>query len=207
MRLMAIGGMVALGVALVLVIGFFFGKAADRAGRIVEGVTGVGDYTAYGTVTVESVRGLSELTTVEMIEYTTIEKGDDRGWLNWARGDRLTMFVVATVSAGVDLSKVEDQNLIVDRETGTVTLILPPAEITHLEVDNTKSHVYDRDTGIFRTSDKDLERTARLAAEQILRDQALEEGILQMAEDRATEVFTDILESLGYLDISVTIAS
>ena len=70
---MAIGGMVALGVALVLVIGFFFGKAADRAGRIVEGVTGVGDYTAYGTVTVESVRGLSELTTVEMIEYTTIE--------------------------------------------------------------------------------------------------------------------------------------
>jgi hypothetical protein len=141
-----------------------------------------------------------------MVEYTTIEKGDDRGWLNWATGDRIAMFAVARIEAGIDLALLEDDDIDADRETGRVRLILPPAQITNVAVDNEATSVFDRDTGVFTKGDPDLERAARLAAEEILVVQAEEQGILQMAEDRAVLVLTDLLRGLGYTDIEVVVA-
>ena len=40
-----------------------------------------------------------------MVEYTTIEKGNDFGWLNWARGDRIFLFAVARIGAGVEAGR------------------------------------------------------------------------------------------------------
>ncbi len=168
-------------------------------------VLGEGEFTTVGPVTVQTIRSLSELSTVEMVQYTTIEKGDDRGWLNWATGDRIAMFAVAKIEAGIDLAKLEDDAISADRESGRVRIILPPAEITNIAVDNEATTVYDRDTGIFTKGNIDLERSARLAAEEVLVGQALDQGILELAADRAVLVITDLLEGLGYSDITVTV--
>ena len=37
-----------------------------------------------GPVVVDAVHDLAKLTTVEMVEYTTIQKGTDSSWLTWA---------------------------------------------------------------------------------------------------------------------------
>ncbi len=180
-------------------------EVSDGLSSVRDEILGEGEFTTVGPVTVQTIRAISELSTVEMVQYTTIEKGDDRGWLNWATGDRIAMFAVARIEAGIDLAKLEDDAISADRQTGRVRIILPPPEITNIAVDNEATSVFDRDTGIFTKGNIDLERSARLAAEEVLVGQALDEGILQLAEDRAIVVITELLEGLGYTDVTVTI--
>jgi hypothetical protein len=155
-------------------------------------------YENIGPTVVDSVRAISQLATVEMVEYTTIEKGNDRGWLNWAQGDRIFMFAVARIGAGVDLGRMGVESFVVDEETGDVTVRLPTPQILFVEVDNSATQVYDRDTGIFTGGDPRLESDARAAAEDVLVQAALERGILQIAEDNAETALRQFLTGLGY---------
>ena len=54
----------------------------------------------------------------------------------------------------------------------------PPAEVFIATLDNQKSYVYDRETGIFTKGVNDLETLARQAAEQEILKAAMEDGIL-----------------------------
>ncbi len=193
-------------VAMLVVVGvvsYRVGSNADRAGELLEDVVGLGEYTEFAPVTLQTIRLVAELTTVEMVQYTTVVKGDDRGWLNWAAGDRIEMFAVARIGAGVDLDAIGEGDLLVDE--GKVVLRLPPAKLTYVSVDNEATHVYNRDTGVFTKGNPDLERSARLAAEELLTAQAIKQGILQTAEERAVNVLRDLIVSLGYTDVDVVI--
>lgn len=182
------------------------------AGRATEAVTNftllpAEQFESVGDVNIQSLQELSELTTVEMVLATTVEKGTDRGWLNWATGDSISMLVVAEVGAGVDLSEIDDGDVVVDQELKKVELRLPAATITGVAVDNTATGVYDRRTGIFTNGDPNLERSARLAAEEILVEDALERGILTTAERSAVTALTNFLSALGYEEIDVLVGS
>ncbi|HEY5651334.1 MAG TPA: DUF4230 domain-containing protein, partial [Acidimicrobiia bacterium] len=69
------------------------------------------------------------------------------------------------------------------------------------------THVYNRDTGVFTKGDPDLERSARLAAEEVLLTQALDAGLLERAEERAVSVIEGLIRSLGYTDVTVVVGN
>lgn len=154
-----------------------------------------------GPVVVKSVHDLATLTTVEVVEYTTIEKGTDSSWLAWARGDTISMLAVARIGAGVDLTKMQVSSFDVDQTTGTVTIELPPAEIVYAALDNDETRVYSRDTGLLTKGDPGLETDARVAAEDALVQRALDGGILQTAFDNAETVLSGFFRSLGYPEV------
>jgi hypothetical protein len=156
-----------------------------------------------GPTVVESIRDLSDLVTVEVIEYTTIEQGHDAGFFNFARGDRIFLFAVARIGAGVDLGQVRDQDVEVDWATRSVRIRLPEAKILYAALDNENTRVYDRDTGIFRRADRDLETQARRTAETILREQALTVGILEHATENAKTTLRAFLGGLGFEQITI----
>lgn len=160
-------------------------------------------YEEIGPVVISSIRDLAQLTTVEAVEYTIVEKGTDRGWLAWARGDSIQLFAVARIGAGVDLSGVTVRDVSVDTEEGVVELVIPHAEIQYVAVDNEATQILDRTTGIFTRGDPRLETDARQIADEILRQSAIDGGILERAERNAREVLTDFLLSLGYRDVVV----
>ena len=154
-----------------------------------------------GPVIVQSVHDLAILTTVEVVEYTTIEKGTDSSWLAWARGDTISMLAVARIGAGVDLARMQVSSFEVDGETGTVTIELPPAEIVYAALDNDETRVYSRDTGLLTKGDPGLETAARVAAEEALVQRALEGGILETAANNAEAVLGGFFRSLGYPNV------
>lgn len=205
--------------AVVLVVGigvtaFVAGRAARTVDAVNERVEGVldavdadGDFERVGEVTVESIRNLAELTTVEFVEYTTVEKGRDDGILNWATGDRIEMFAVAQIGAGVDLAALQDADVFADPSTGRAIIRIPEADITYVDVDNERTSVYNRETGIFTKGDPDLERAARITAEEELVSQARDNGILDQAEDRAETILEELLSNLGYTSVSVIVVS
>lgn len=159
-------------------------------------------YEEIGPTVVRSIRDLANLTTVELVEYTIVEKGTDQGFLAWARGDSLQLFAVARIGAGVDLGDVTVRSFDLS-EDGVVELVVPAAEIQYVAVDNQATQILDRDTGLFTRGDPRLESDARRVADQTLRQAALDEGILEMAEENAREVITNFLLSLGYRDVLI----
>ena len=185
----------------VLIAGLFFIVANLASWGPFKGLTGE-PYTQVGPTVVESVRDVAKLTTVEMVEYTTVEKGNDYGWLNWARGDRIFVFAVARIGGGVDMEGVTTSNFEVDEDSGSVTVQLPPAEIIFVEVDNNATQVYDRDTGLFTKGDSQLETEARQVAEEILVRSALEHGILEKAQANAEATIEGLLTSVGYTEVT-----
>jgi len=159
-------------------------------------------YEEIGPVTITAIRDLAQLTTVETVQYTIVEKGTDEGWLAWARGDSLRMFAVARIGAGVDLSQLTVRDVSVDAE-GVVDLQVPAAAIQYVDPDEDATQVLERDVGIFTSGDPGLESDVRRIADEVLVDHAIEEGILDQAEDNARSVLTDFLLSVGYSDVVV----
>ncbi len=188
------------GLVLVGVLAFLAGARIDDRFSLFPEAT---RYEEIGPEVVQSVRELSELTTLEMVQYTTVEKGEDRGWLDWARGDRIYMLAVARIGAGVDLARLESDDFSVDEESGRVTVRLPQPKILYVALDNEATHVYDRDTGIFTKGNPKLETAARQVAEEVLLQGALDADILVMANESAAKAITNFLEGLGYQEVRI----
>jgi hypothetical protein len=192
---------------------FIAGALALGAFLIGNALTGVNilrdgeKYSEVGQSVVDKVRDIAALTTVEVVESTTIEKGNDFGWLNWARGDRVFMFVVAKIGAGIDFEGFDAESFEVDRESGTVTVRMPPAHITYVAMDNTQTQVIDRSTGVFTKGDPKLESDARQVAEKVLRNAAIEAGILDRAAKNARTIIEGFLLELGYARVEFTVPS
>jgi len=179
---------------------FLAGRAIPNRASLSDGT----EYTAVGPSVVAKVRKLAALTTIEVVESTTIEKGNDYGWLNWARGDRVFMFVVAKIGAGIDFEQLHVESFDVDERTGAVTVRMPPAHITYVAMDNEQTQVIDRDTGLFTKGDPKLETDARQVAERVLRRAALDAGILGQADRNARAAIEGLLLELGYQSVVFT---
>ncbi len=162
------------------------------------------EYQDVGIVVVEEMQDLAELTTVEVIETTTIERGDDHGILNMVLGDSLYMFAVARIGAGVDFSLLTEDSFTVDNETGVVEVEIPRAQIFYGYLDSDSTQVLDRDTGLLTKGDDQLESNTRAEAERILVAQAVSAGILDRAQANAEDVLTGFFTSMGYTDVVIT---
>jgi hypothetical protein len=160
-------------------------------------------FLAISPAVVRSVQEMAELTTVEMTEFTIVEKGTDQGWLQWARGDTVRLMAVANIGAGVDLAALGAEDFSV-LDTGIVEVTLPHAEILYVAVDNEATQILERDKGLFTKGDPQLETEARQIADTVLTDAALGAGILAEAEQNAGTALTNLLLGLGYTDVIVT---
>lgn len=111
-------------------------------------------------------------------------------------GDKLLFVAHGTVIAGIDLRKISEDDIWL---AGDVLHIkLPPAEVFIHTLDNQKSYVYDRETGLLTRGDVNLETTARKAAESEILKAALEDGILNQASDNGKVFMERFLDELGF---------
>ena len=147
---------------------------------------------------IHEVRSLARL---ETIEYTvekviTAEIGQDLAFLF---GDRLLFIAYGRVVAGVDLSKLTQNDLYM--QNGVLHVRLPGTEVFVATLDNEKSYVYDRDQGLLTRGDANLETKARQVAEAEILRSAIEDGILDQAYTNAENYLESLLRNLGYQEI------
>jgi hypothetical protein len=148
---------------------------------------------------IREVQSLARLETIQYSVEKVITAELNQGVLGPLFGDRLLFVAHGYVIGGVDLAALDTQDLLL--EDGVLYVTLPEAEVFVATLDNDKSYVYDRDTGLFKKSDKELETTARKAAEKAILDAALEDGILQQAQQNAEVYLERLFNSLGYLKV------
>ena len=116
---------------------------------------------------------------------------------NALAGDEITFLAEGDVIAGVDLSHLQ-QSDVWHSPDGTLNLRLPPPMILVTRVDNEKSRVLNRKTGVLRRADVDLETRARQNAERNIRAEALRRGILPMAQTNGEKKMAELLHTFGF---------
>lgn len=151
---------------------------------------------------VREVRSLSRLETSVYTVEKIITAESQQGPLAFLLGDRLILVAHGQVIAGVDLEKIEENNITVEAD-GSVDVVLPEAEIFVTALDNEQSHIFHRDTGVMGMK-VDLETEARRVAEEEIRNAALEDGILDMAQKNAETYIRHLILTLGFKEVRVS---
>lgn len=119
--------------------------------------------------------------------------------------DAILLVAAADVRAGVDLGKLGPADVVVDTEKRTARITLPPGEILSSALDGEKTYVHTRKTGVLARRRENLETRARQEAEKTLVEAAWEAGIIARAEENATRTVGDLVRSLGYAEVDVTV--
>jgi hypothetical protein len=144
---------------------------------------------------VRQVRSLARLETIQYTVEKVITAETGQGSFGFLFGDRLLFVAHGVVIAGIDLAKLGPEDMRVQDNVLMVTL--PEPEIFIATLDNDKSYVYNRETGVFTRGDINLETTARQAAEQEIENAAIEDGILNQAQQNAENYLYRLLLDLG----------
>ena len=182
---------------LVLLVGLLVGAkfselAASRAGSKLSNTS----------VLLQQVQTLSQLVTVKYVLEKVVVLEDAK----WYGENRVILVAHGIVKAGVDLQKLQLGHV---RVVGhkKISLSLPPPAIIDVHLDDEKTQVVERSTGLLREFDKDLEQSARRQALGSLRSAAHRYGILKEAEDRLRDQLTVVFQQLGFEEVEIRLSS
>lgn len=149
------------------------------------------------------VHQIQQLQRLETVSYTMdkiISGEHDNAYLpRFLAGDRLLLVVHGEVVAGINLAGLQPGDVLVQGRK--VSIHLPAAEVLSTRIDNAKTRVYSRDTGLFSSPDPNLESEVREEAERQLRQAALQGGILKLAADNARNTISSMLKGFGFLEV------
>ncbi|MGD0737021.1 MAG: DUF4230 domain-containing protein [Terracidiphilus sp.] len=154
------------------------------------------------TAVVEKIRQLSRLETVVYSLDKVVEGDRKSAYLpDFLVGDKLLLVAHGEVIAGVDLGQLKPGDVFVKGDA--VLVRLPAPQVLTTRIDNGRTKVYSRTTGLLVNADLNLESQVRQAAEQQITQAALSDGILLKAQQNARTSVTALLYGLGFHTVDV----
>jgi hypothetical protein len=151
------------------------------------------------------VRQIQQLQRLETVSYTMdkiISGEHGNAYLpKFLAGDRLLLVVHGEVVAGINLAGVQPGDVRIQGQK--VSIHLPGAEVFSTRIDNARTKVYSRDTGLFSSPDPNLESEVREEAERQLLQAALQDAILKTAADNARSTISGMLKGFGFLEVDI----
>lgn len=162
------------------------------------------------SVVVQQVQDASELTTAVFAMETVVPTASDRTFAGYTIGKTNLLYVAhGEVRAGIDLSELTQENVVVNDSPDGETVLrvqLPAPRLLDSKIDVAQSQVYDYDRGFLNLGPDRAPQLQSLAQQTALvqiEQAACEEGILDMASDRAELVVKQLLSSAGYQQVTV----
>jgi len=154
---------------------------------------------------VAAVRELSNLETVSFHMERVIDLRERTSQLFGLvqAEDAILLVAAADVVAGIDLSGLAEADVQVDQERRGVRVLLPPPQVLSARLDNARTYVHTRATDALARRSESLETRARQAAERVLRQAAIDAGLLSRARLAGTRAVEGLLRSLGFAQVSV----
>jgi hypothetical protein len=173
----------------VLLIGFFGGALYIRWSNNPNA-------TRYNTSTViQQVQTLAELVTVKYVIEKIVIAEDAK----WYGESRVLLLAHGVVKAGIDLRDIKPGDIQIEGKK--MTIKLPAEKITDAYLDEKKTQVIERSTGIIRQFDKDLEQNARRNAIADIRSAARANGIGKDARERAEQQLRAFFLQMGFQEV------
>ncbi len=149
------------------------------------------------------VQQIQQLQRLETVSYTMdkiISGEHDNAYLpKFLAGDRLLLVVHGEVVGGINLAGLQPGDVVLQGQKALIHL--PAAEILSTRIDNARTRVYSRDTGLFTSPDPNLESEVREEAERQLQQAALQDGILKVAAENARGTISGMLKGFGFREV------
>lgn len=174
----------------------------------VKNLTGPSE-TRVNTDRVSIVREIQALERLETSTFTiekVIEAGTPEGGVlrDFLFGDKLLLIAHGKVTAGFDLSLVQEKDI--EARGDRVRIHLPPPMILGVSLDNSETRVYDRKTGLLNGGAVNLESQAREAAEDSIKKAACAGNILTEATRQGKTFLTRMFQLAGFKEVEVVVA-
>jgi hypothetical protein len=141
---------------------------------------------------VQQVQTLSDLVTVKYVMEKVVVLED----VKWYGENRVLLLAHGIVKAGIDLKRIKAEDVTISGKS--ISIRLPPPQVTDAYLDDQQTRVIDHDTGLLRMFDKDLEQTARANAVDDIQRAARNAGILNEANERARLELVLFLREAGF---------
>lgn len=150
---------------------------------------------------VYEIKNIGLLSTSEYTIGKLVKLSDPPEW--YKLGDRkLLMSCKAKIKAGVDLKKLEEGDIVVSGNT--ITILLPPAEITSFTMDPKMTHTeMESVSGLRQDFTQNEKNDFMRQAEVAIRRDMKETKILKDAEDNAATFIKDYYRQLGFEEVIV----
>jgi hypothetical protein len=185
-------------------VGFLRHATTGILARVATAITGRAT-TSFDTSVPTIVQKIQRLNRLETVVYsldTVIEGSKSSAVLpDLLAGDRILLIVHGQSIAGIDLSKLRSEDVRIDGRSIRVTL--PASELFITSIDNQRTRVYARSTGLLTSADQNLESETRARAQAQLQKDALGDGILDTARKNARDTVTTLLYGLGFQHVDV----
>ena len=200
-------GAIALGLLIGILCALGFSMLAGRAesgvlASLWSALTGRNTRIASQGSVVNRIQRLERLETVvyNMDKIVTGEK-DNPFLPSFLAGDRLLMLVHGQVVGGMDFSRLRSGDIQISGKE--VRIHLPTPQVLMTRLDNSKTRVYSRNTGLLVPVDPNLETEVRREAERQLLEEAVQDGILNTARQNARTTISSLLLGLGFEKVEV----
>lgn len=158
-------------------------------------------------VTISGIQAQAELSTVEFTTVAEVYRENvPEGWFDGLLGrkERLLMLVYGDVRAGFDLEDLPEENLWTDGQR--VRLVLPAPEILSSSIDFEHTHiVYYENNLLLEENNPNLQGEALAEAQEAIERAALNQGILDKANQYGKVYFENLLYSLGFTEVEVVV--
>jgi len=150
----------------------------------------------YNTATLlRQAQSLNELVTVKYVLERVVVLED----VKWYGENRVLLLAHGVVKAGVDLGRLQPDDLTVS--SNRISVKLPPARIFDAYLDDQRTQVIERTTGLLRAFDKDLEQNVRRNAVDDIQRAARTGGILKDADRQAREQLERLFRQAGFGEV------
>ena len=141
---------------------------------------------------VERIQNLQVLQTTRYNFSNIIESSVDMPpLLAGLYGENIIMVAVGHIEAGIDLSQLTEDDVIVG--DGVLTINLPAPQILSCFLDEQQTEIIERNRGIFAPADVQLDDAARRFALSQFLHLALEDGILTDAETQGDKTIRQLV--------------
>ena len=165
-----------------------------------------------GPAVLQQLSGLSDYhASTGQLQVTVDVEKDVKYVPSAISGERVIYQAVGRVDGVVDLSGLDETSVIVDQE-GRVTVVLPHATLSDVNLDLDQSKIIRRNRGLLNrvagafTDTPTSERNLQIAAKKKLTDAAKEAGVQAKAEKKAAADLTKLLKAAGATQVSVRFA-
>lgn len=154
---------------------------------------------------VMGLQKMSDLATAEYVVTKIIKANDDKTW--YKAGDRkILMSCKASLVAGVDLSKLTENDFETDGES--ITINLPKAKLLYVNIRPEDIKTAYEEVSLFRNKFTSQEKNELAKqAELQIKESVPSLGILTTAETNASLFIDNFLKNLGYTNINIHFSS
>lgn len=155
-------------------------------------------------MTIQDVRAVGKLVTATFYDEMIV-KGSKQQLVktNDGHSGEIVIIQKARVRLGVDLAKLRDKDIIVEKDT-TIRIVLPPVECLHVVMNPTDTDIYSETTSRNKQWTFEQFKEVQEPVKETLLKRVYASKAMEKALQGAKEIVTEFLTACGYKHVIVT---